>query len=61
MAVTDVYDALRSKRPYKASFTHQQAYDLIIADRGVKFDPKIVDAFMEIHPLFDEIFTENQK
>lgn len=61
IAVADVYDALRSKRPYKVEFTHQAAYDLIMDDRGIKFDPDIVDAFMEIHTEFNAIFTENQK
>jgi len=61
MALADVYDALRSKRPYKIGFSHQEAYDLILRDRGVKFDPDIVDAFMETHIEFDAIFRENQK
>lgn len=58
MAVADVYDALRSKRPYKEGFSHLEAYDLIIRDRGIKFDPDVVDAFCEISTVFDDIFTQ---
>jgi len=61
MAVADVYDALRSKRPYKIGFTHQQAYELIVSDRGSKFDPDIIDVFIEIHTQLDQIFIEHQQ
>lgn len=48
MAVADVYDALTSKRCYKEAMSHQQATEIIVADRGTHFDPAIVDAFLEI-------------
>ena len=42
---SDVYDALISKRCYKAAMPHADACDLIVAERGRKFDPLIVDVF----------------
>jgi putative two-component system response regulator len=48
MAVADVYDALVCERPYKKPFTHEQAVEIIKKDSGVQFDPKIVEAFLNI-------------
>ena len=48
MAVADVYDALISKRVYKAPMDHAVAMDIIMQGRGRHFDPDIVDAFVRI-------------
>lgn len=45
VAVADVYDALTSKRAYKAAFTHEMAKSVLLRDRGTHFDPAVVDAF----------------
>jgi len=47
VSMVDVYDALRSKRPYKEPWTHEQAYDLIVKERGKQFDPSLVDLFIK--------------
>jgi putative two-component system response regulator len=49
MALADVYDALISQRVYKPPFPHEQAYAMIVAERGRHFDPDVVDAFIECH------------
>jgi len=46
MALADVYDALRSTRVYKAAFPHPECVRTIIAQRGMHFDPAIVDVFL---------------
>lgn len=46
VAVSDVYDALTSKRPYKEAWPHERARDIILQERGKSFDPDIVDAFV---------------
>jgi len=56
MALSDVYDALRSKRVYKDGFPHQKAVDIIAEGRGSHFDPLLVDIFLQHHLLFKEIF-----
>ncbi len=48
VALADVYDALRSDRPYKEGFTHQNALEIILNGRGSHFDPQLVDAFISI-------------
>lgn len=42
MAITDVYDALRSQRPYKEPFSHEKSIEIIIEGSGTAFDPGIV-------------------
>jgi putative two-component system response regulator len=53
MAIVDVYDALVSDRPYKKAFPHEEAVRIITEGRGIQFDPKIVDVFLEISDLFE--------
>ena len=55
MAVADVYDALISRRVYKAPMPHDQAVELILQARGSHFDPDVVDAFVAIHDEFRAI------
>lgn len=57
-AVCDVYDSLRSRRPYKTPFDHQEAVRLISADKGTHFDPKVIDAFLEVSDEFAAIWDE---
>jgi CHASE2 domain-containing sensor protein len=46
LAIVDVYDALVAWRPYRMPMTHEQAIDIIRAQRGTHFDPDVVDAFV---------------
>ena len=56
--ITDVFDALLSKRPYKESFSIEKAEEIIKEGSGTHFDPKVVDAFFAIK---DEIFSIKTK
>ena len=47
-AVVDVYDALTSRRPYKAAWPPDQARDEIARQAGRQFDPQIVDVFLAL-------------
>ena len=47
-AVVDVYDALRSERPYKNALSHEQACGIITADSGTHFDPEIATTFLSV-------------
>ena len=46
MAVGDVYDAIRSERPYKKGMSHDKAFAILRESRGSHFDPQIVDIFL---------------
>lgn len=54
VAIADVYDALRSKRPYKDPFTHEEAVKIIQEGFGQHFDPDLITIFNSIHNSFDE-------
>ena len=60
MAVADVYDALSTRRVYKAAMPHKQTVAIILADRGRHFDPDIVSAFMEVADEFKQIAERYQ-
>jgi len=55
MAIADVYDALTSERPYKKSFSHEDAVKIIVEERGKHFDPDLIDVFINISDKFSEI------
>lgn len=55
MAVADVYDALISRRVYKAPLSHAEAVATITAGRGRHFDPDVTDAFLQINDAFHDI------
>lgn len=54
-ALADVYDALRSKRPYKEPFSHEKAAEIIKEERGEQFDPDVVDAFLRCKKEFKNL------
>ena len=58
MALADVYDALRSERPYKAGLPHRETVALIQAQSGRHFDPLVVRVFLEREALFDMAFAQ---
>jgi putative two-component system response regulator len=54
MTIVDVYDALVSTRPYKKAYSDDEAIDMIMADAGKKYDPKITDVFFAARYSFKE-------
>ncbi len=47
VAISDTFDALTSKRPYKDPYPPEVVYDIIKKERGEHFDPQILDCFIE--------------
>ncbi len=45
VAISDVYDALTSERPYKPAFSEEKALAIIREDVGEHFDPEVYAAF----------------
>lgn len=55
MAIADCYDALTTRRPYKEAWSHHEAMNYILEQRGLHFDPDVVDAFDARSERVDEI------
>jgi len=55
MALADVYDALISRRVYKAPYPHEKAVEMIVRGSGGHFDPLLVEVFLRINEDFKGI------
>jgi putative two-component system response regulator len=65
VAIADVFDALSSRRRYKAAMGFDEAVRLLLTERGRHFDPDLVDAFVAeldairaIHERWSEVDDE---
>lgn len=61
MTIADVYDALRSDRPYKERMTHAEAAGIIRAGAGTQFDPALVRVFNSLEARFSEIAATEER
>ena len=50
IAVADAYDAINSSRPYRASCGREHAIQVLKAESGIQFDPKVVECFLSAMP-----------
>jgi len=62
MNIADQYDALRGRRPYKSPLDHDVAVKIIVEGDGrtspEHFDPDLRKAFVELVPVFKDIFEK---
>lgn len=61
----DVYDALRSSRPYKGAMTHEEAVHIILKGDGrtepAHFDPALLAAFKSCQDSFVRLYSANNR
>ena len=55
VAISDVYDALLSTRPYKSQFPEEKALAIMRQSNGSQFDPTVFASFEMSLPIFREI------
>ncbi len=48
VAIADAYEAMISVRPYKRAMSHAEAVAELRRQRGVQFDPQLVDVFISL-------------
>lgn len=47
-AIADVYDALKSDRPYRKAWAEERAIEYILEQSGKHFDPQVVEIFFQL-------------
>ena len=58
MAIVDAYDALTSARCYRRAMSHEQALQVLAGASGSQFDPAVVDAFLGVAPLLQDVMRD---
>ena len=57
-AITDVFDAITTRRCYSESVGFEEACEVILSGRGTLFDPELVDTFKYCRARFSEIHAK---
>ena len=56
--VCDVFDALRTDRPYRAAWSTERAVGLIRENAGVEFEPRLANAFLQMMEKWETRIAE---
>ncbi|UCB44923.1 MAG: HD domain-containing protein [Spirochaetota bacterium] len=51
VAISDVFDALTTVRPYKKAWSEEEAVEAIKMGSGSQFDPSLVPLFLDVVPV----------
>ncbi|HOI84426.1 MAG TPA: HD domain-containing phosphohydrolase, partial [Campylobacterales bacterium] len=54
VAIADVFDALKSERPYKKAFDDEKVKEIFTSDSGKHFDPVLTEIFLRD---YDEVLA----
>jgi putative nucleotidyltransferase with HDIG domain len=55
--VCDVYDALRTNRPYRAAWSSERVLDYIAERAGTEFDPEVANSFVRMMKQWEHRFA----
>jgi response regulator RpfG family c-di-GMP phosphodiesterase len=58
VAIATVYDALRSRRPYRPAMNHTRAVRVITVESPGQFDPTLLAAFAAAAPRIDQVYQQ---
>jgi len=56
--VVDTFDAMTSDRPYRQALSTQDAMNEILKYSGTQFDPRVVEAFLDIYSKWVHMWAE---
>jgi len=59
VAIADVLDALTHKRSYKEAWSFEEAVSYMMKQSGTKFDPRLMELFLNHLEVFKEIVDES--
>jgi response regulator RpfG family c-di-GMP phosphodiesterase/serine/threonine protein kinase len=59
VAICDVYDALRSRKPYKPALSHTVTVQIITEGSTGQFDPDLLAVFRKIAAEFETIYADD--
>lgn len=59
VALADVYDALTSKRCYKAAFPHEKAVEMILSGQCGSFNPLLLDCLRDLAPDLPTLMNDS--
>ena len=61
VAITSVYETLRTKRPHRPALSHNQVVRLLTTELPGEFDLTLIAAFTTAARKFDEIFQTGKR
>lgn len=47
VCIADAYHSMISHRPYRRALTKEEAFDQLRVNKGLQFDPELVEPFIE--------------
>jgi len=59
-ALCDVFDALSSERPYKEAWSLEEARKVVVEQKGIHFDPYVVELFEENYAKIEDVYRRVQ-
>ena len=60
VSLADVYDALRSRRPYKEPFSHEESTRIIRQGSNAQFDSALVEAFIDGEEALAQLYINDK-
>jgi CHASE2 domain-containing sensor protein len=60
MAIVDVYDAVSARTLYRRNMSHDDTVKFIIGGKGIHFDPAVVDAFVSVAAVIEQVSRDGE-
>ena len=61
LAIADAFDSIRNSRPYKLEMSLKESVERVLSQRGLYYDPQLVDLFISHVDEFDELALDAAK
>ena len=60
MAIVDVYDAASARTLYSRTMSHDDTVKFIIGGKGIHFDPAVVEAFVKVSAVIEQVSHDTE-